>query len=105
MHTWFLHDSESQKPQSSSFKRTLNRKKSPGPLIYLQVIEPTEKDQGTYSIVIVDPENSHKRTLDLSGEGAVLSVSYHLHTQSLRQPLEKYILLTFLSIRRSSLLV
>lgn len=48
-------------------------------LIYPQVIEPTEKDQGKYSIVIVDPENSHKRTLDLSGEG-MLSVSHHLHT-------------------------
>lgn len=34
-----------------------------------QVIEPTERDQGIYSIVITDPENSHKRTLDLSGEG------------------------------------
>uniref|UniRef100_H3D8G1 Myomesin 2 n=1 Tax=Tetraodon nigroviridis TaxID=99883 RepID=H3D8G1_TETNG len=34
----------------------------------MEVIEPTEKDQGTYSIVIVDPENSHKRTLNLSGE-------------------------------------
>uniref|UniRef100_A0A674PGX9 Myomesin 2 n=1 Tax=Takifugu rubripes TaxID=31033 RepID=A0A674PGX9_TAKRU len=39
----------------------------------MEVIEPTEKDQGKYSIVIVDPENSHKRTLDLSGEGAALS--------------------------------
>lgn len=68
------------------------------------MIEPIEKDQGTYSIVIIDPENSHKRTLDLSGEGAVLSVSRHLHTSSLRQLLEKYKLLTFLSIRRSSLL-
>uniref|UniRef100_A0A674PR58 Myomesin 2 n=1 Tax=Takifugu rubripes TaxID=31033 RepID=A0A674PR58_TAKRU len=46
----------------------------------MEVIEPTEKDQGKYSIVIVDPENSHKRTLDLSGEGAALSVSRHLHT-------------------------
>lgn len=78
-----MHDSGSQKTQSPSFKRTLNSKKSPDPLIYLQVIEPTEKDQGTYSIVIVDPENSHKRTLDLSGEGAVLSVSYQpSHTVS-----------------------
>lgn len=34
-----------------------------------QVIEPTERDQGIYSIVITDPENSHKRSLDLSGEG------------------------------------
>lgn len=66
---------EAKNSQSSSFKRTLNSKKSLDPLIYLQVIEPTEKDQGTYSMVIVDPENSHKRTLDLSGEGAVLSVS------------------------------
>lgn len=69
-----------------------NSKRSPDPLIYLQVIEPTEKAQGKYSIMIVDPENSHKRTLDLSGEGAALSVSHHLHTRSL----------TFPSIRRSS---
>lgn len=34
----------------------------------MEVIEPTDKDKGTYSIVITDPENSHKRTLDLSGE-------------------------------------
>uniref|UniRef100_A0A3B4VF65 Myomesin 2 n=1 Tax=Seriola dumerili TaxID=41447 RepID=A0A3B4VF65_SERDU len=27
-----------------------------------------EKDKGMYSIVITDPENSHKRTLDLSGD-------------------------------------
>uniref|UniRef100_A0A4W6CN83 Myomesin 2 n=1 Tax=Lates calcarifer TaxID=8187 RepID=A0A4W6CN83_LATCA len=27
-----------------------------------------EKDKGKYSIVIIDPENSHKRTLDLSGD-------------------------------------
>lgn len=78
----FLHESESQKTQSSSFKWTLNSKTSPDPLIYLQVIEPTEKDQGTYSIVITDPENSHKRTLDLSGQGPVLSVSHQLHTVS-----------------------
>lgn len=38
----------------------------------MQVIEPTEKDQGIYSIVITDPENSHKRSLDLSGEGLSL---------------------------------
>lgn len=37
--------------------------------IDLQVIEPTERDQGIYSIVITDPENSHKRSLDLSGKG------------------------------------
>ncbi|XP_041639567.1 myomesin-2 [Cheilinus undulatus] len=34
----------------------------------MEVIEPTEKDKGTYSIVITDPENSHKRSLDLSGD-------------------------------------
>uniref|UniRef100_A0AAQ4Q332 Myomesin 2a n=1 Tax=Gasterosteus aculeatus aculeatus TaxID=481459 RepID=A0AAQ4Q332_GASAC len=32
------------------------------------VIEPTEKDKGKYSIVITNSENSHKRTLDLSGD-------------------------------------
>uniref|UniRef100_A0A4W6CMX4 Myomesin 2 n=1 Tax=Lates calcarifer TaxID=8187 RepID=A0A4W6CMX4_LATCA len=34
----------------------------------MEVIEPVEKDKGKYSIVIIDPENSHKRTLDLSGD-------------------------------------
>ncbi|XP_073320361.1 myomesin-2 [Pagrus major] len=34
----------------------------------MEVIEPTEKDKGKYSIIITDPENSHKRTLDLSGD-------------------------------------
>lgn len=34
----------------------------------MEVIEPLEKDKGTYSIAIVDPETSHKRTLDLSGD-------------------------------------
>uniref|UniRef100_A0A8C9ZA00 Myomesin 2 n=1 Tax=Sander lucioperca TaxID=283035 RepID=A0A8C9ZA00_SANLU len=34
----------------------------------MEVIEPVEKDKGMYSIVITDRENSHKRTLDLSGE-------------------------------------
>ncbi|XP_061621977.1 myomesin-2 isoform X2 [Phyllopteryx taeniolatus] len=34
----------------------------------MEVIEPSEKDKGKYSIVITDPEDSHKRTLDLSGE-------------------------------------
>ena len=34
-----------------------------------QVIEPSDKDKGKYSIIITDPENSHKRTLDLSGDG------------------------------------
>uniref|UniRef100_A0A3Q0R6V8 Myomesin 2 n=1 Tax=Amphilophus citrinellus TaxID=61819 RepID=A0A3Q0R6V8_AMPCI len=35
----------------------------------MEVVEPTEKDKGKYHIVITDPENSHKRTLDLSGDG------------------------------------
>uniref|UniRef100_A0A7N6BUI0 Myomesin 2a n=1 Tax=Anabas testudineus TaxID=64144 RepID=A0A7N6BUI0_ANATE len=34
----------------------------------MEVIEPVEKDKGKYSIVITDPETSHKRTLDLSGD-------------------------------------
>ncbi|TNN55141.1 Myomesin-2 [Liparis tanakae] len=34
----------------------------------IEVIEPTEKDKGVYSIVIVNSENSNKRTLDLSGD-------------------------------------
>ncbi len=41
-------------------------------VINQQVIEPTDKDKGLYSIVITDPENSHKRTLDLSGDGQYL---------------------------------
>uniref|UniRef100_A0A7N6B2F9 Myomesin 2 n=1 Tax=Anabas testudineus TaxID=64144 RepID=A0A7N6B2F9_ANATE len=31
-----------------------------------------EKDKGKYSIVITDPETSHKRTLDLSGDGELI---------------------------------
>uniref|UniRef100_A0A8C8DH75 Myomesin 2 n=1 Tax=Oryzias sinensis TaxID=183150 RepID=A0A8C8DH75_9TELE len=34
----------------------------------MEVIEPGEKDKGSYSIVITNAENSHKRTLDLSGD-------------------------------------
>uniref|UniRef100_A0A8C2WUA0 Myomesin 2 n=1 Tax=Cyclopterus lumpus TaxID=8103 RepID=A0A8C2WUA0_CYCLU len=34
----------------------------------IEVIEPTEKDKGAYSIVITNSENSNKRTLDLSGD-------------------------------------
>ncbi|XP_030270887.1 myomesin-2 isoform X1 [Sparus aurata] len=34
----------------------------------MEVIEPSDKDKGKYSIFITDPENSHKRTLDLSGD-------------------------------------
>uniref|UniRef100_A0AAQ4RGL0 Myomesin 2a n=1 Tax=Gasterosteus aculeatus aculeatus TaxID=481459 RepID=A0AAQ4RGL0_GASAC len=34
----------------------------------MATIEPTEKDKGKYSIVITNSENSHKRTLDLSGD-------------------------------------
>nr|XP_033495446.1 myomesin-2 isoform X1 [Epinephelus lanceolatus] len=34
----------------------------------MEVIEPVDKDKGSYSIVITDPETSHKRTMDLSGE-------------------------------------
>lgn len=44
----------------------------------MQVIEPTDKDKGIYSIVITDLENSHKRSLDLSGEGqSVSSPQFH----------------------------
>lgn len=45
------------------------------------MIEPVEKDQGMYSIVITDPENSHKRSLELSGDG--LSLIFHSFTHSL----------------------
>ncbi|XP_029947768.1 myomesin-2 [Salarias fasciatus] len=34
----------------------------------MEVVEPVEKDKGSYSIVITDSENSNKRTLDLSGD-------------------------------------
>ncbi|XP_070411037.1 myomesin-2 [Nothobranchius furzeri] len=34
----------------------------------MEVVEPTDKDKGLYSIVITNSENSHKRTLDLSGD-------------------------------------
>ncbi|XP_053295212.1 myomesin-2 [Pleuronectes platessa] len=34
----------------------------------MEVIEPEGRDKGMYSIVIADPETSHKRTLDLSGD-------------------------------------
>lgn len=44
-------------------------------LLDSQVIEPMEKDQGMYSIVITNSENSHKRTLDLSGDGLYLLFS------------------------------
>lgn len=45
------------------------------------MIEPVEKDQGMYSIVITDPENSHKRSLELSGDG--LYLIFHSFTYSL----------------------
>lgn len=69
-----------------TFWMTFKEQEVTWPLTYLQVIEPTQKDQGKYSIVIVDPENSHQRRLDLSGEGAALSASHHLHTP--RQPVQ-----------------
>uniref|UniRef100_A0A672FNF5 Myomesin-2-like n=1 Tax=Salarias fasciatus TaxID=181472 RepID=A0A672FNF5_SALFA len=48
-------------------------------LIHSQVVEPVEKDKGSYSIVITDSENSNKRTLDLSGDGQYLpSLIFHL---------------------------
>ncbi|XP_076003092.1 M-protein, striated muscle [Genypterus blacodes] len=34
----------------------------------VEVIEPTDRDKGRYSIVIVDSENANKRTLELSGD-------------------------------------
>lgn len=34
----------------------------------MEVIEPVDKDKGLYSIVITDSENSHKRSLDLTGD-------------------------------------
>uniref|UniRef100_A0A671Y3Z3 Myomesin 2 n=1 Tax=Sparus aurata TaxID=8175 RepID=A0A671Y3Z3_SPAAU len=43
----------------------------------MEVIEPSDKDKGKYSIFITDPENSHKRTLDLSGDGQY-SLSFSL---------------------------
>ncbi|XP_035256170.1 myomesin-2 [Anguilla anguilla] len=34
----------------------------------LEIVEPTDKDKGTYTIEIVDVEKSHTRTVDLSGK-------------------------------------
>ncbi|XP_051507446.1 myomesin-2-like isoform X1 [Myxocyprinus asiaticus] len=34
----------------------------------LEIVEPTDKDKGMYTIEIVDPEKTHTRTLDLSGQ-------------------------------------
>uniref|UniRef100_A0A671PB09 Myomesin-2-like n=1 Tax=Sinocyclocheilus anshuiensis TaxID=1608454 RepID=A0A671PB09_9TELE len=34
----------------------------------LEIVETTDKDKGMYTIEIVDPEKTHSRTLDLSGE-------------------------------------
>uniref|UniRef100_A0A9J7WV94 Myomesin 2 n=1 Tax=Cyprinus carpio carpio TaxID=630221 RepID=A0A9J7WV94_CYPCA len=34
----------------------------------LEIVEPTDKDKGMYTIEIVDPEKTHSRTLDLSGQ-------------------------------------
>lgn len=34
----------------------------------LEIVEPIEKDKGMYTIEIVDPEKTHTRTLDLSGQ-------------------------------------
>uniref|UniRef100_A0A672NQT7 Myomesin-2-like n=1 Tax=Sinocyclocheilus grahami TaxID=75366 RepID=A0A672NQT7_SINGR len=34
----------------------------------LEMVEPTDKDKGMYTIEIVDPEKTHSRTLDLSGQ-------------------------------------
>lgn len=53
-------------------------------------------------MVIVDPENSHKRTLDLSGEGASRAASGLLLTRPLRQPEEHDSFRSSSSIRRSS---
>uniref|UniRef100_A0A8C1CV08 Myomesin 2 n=1 Tax=Cyprinus carpio carpio TaxID=630221 RepID=A0A8C1CV08_CYPCA len=34
----------------------------------LEIVEPTDKDKGMYTFEIVDPEKTHSRILDLSGE-------------------------------------
>uniref|UniRef100_A0A671Q0S0 Myomesin 2 n=1 Tax=Sinocyclocheilus anshuiensis TaxID=1608454 RepID=A0A671Q0S0_9TELE len=34
----------------------------------LEIVEPTDKDKGMYTIETVDPEKTHSRTLDLSGQ-------------------------------------
>ncbi|XP_065106518.1 myomesin-2 isoform X1 [Paramisgurnus dabryanus] len=34
----------------------------------LEIVEPTDKDKGLYIIEIMDPEKTHSRSLDLSGE-------------------------------------
>lgn len=35
----------------------------------LEIVEPTEKDKGKYTIEIVDVEKTYTRTLELSGKG------------------------------------
>lgn len=38
----------------------------------LEIVEPTDKDKGMYTIEIVDVEKTHTRTLDLSGQRELL---------------------------------
>lgn len=40
-------------------------------MAWLQICEPTERDQGKYTFEIFDGKDSHQRSLDLSGPGAV----------------------------------
>ncbi len=34
----------------------------------LEIVEPTDKDKGMFTIEIVNTEKTHSRTLDLSGQ-------------------------------------
>uniref|UniRef100_A0A8C3IAL4 Myomesin 2 n=1 Tax=Chrysemys picta bellii TaxID=8478 RepID=A0A8C3IAL4_CHRPI len=43
---------------------------------WLQICEPTEKDKGKYTFEIFDGKESHKRMLDLSGQGKILNILY-----------------------------
>nr|XP_006014501.1 PREDICTED: myomesin-1-like [Latimeria chalumnae] len=40
-----------------------------GEQLWLQINEPTEKDKGKYTMELFDGNTTHKRTVDLSGQG------------------------------------
>uniref|UniRef100_A0A671Q104 Myomesin 2 n=1 Tax=Sinocyclocheilus anshuiensis TaxID=1608454 RepID=A0A671Q104_9TELE len=43
----------------------------------LEIVEPTDKDKGMYTIETVDPEKTHSRTLDLSGQRELIFSKDH----------------------------
>lgn len=50
----------------------------------LEIVEPTDKDKGMYTFEIVDPEKTHSRILDLSGERELYKQTYRLYSTKLR---------------------